>query len=228
MNPYGSLYYDTVWTGWPRSSSYTYPHYWQGLTNDTWYKRNAEYSKGVLTWYQDYQLSMVDWAVDYTCWGAGGSLTGLTSYYKGTYAQKASSTCGYFNYYDRWSFTAPASEYAYVSIDTLTAKTTFDPAIMVTSGTCTCPVNWLYDGFTCSAAPSSGTCPSYKMMLTKGEEYDIFVLPQSACAGGWGSTIEYKIVMDTTGDPGLTLESTYAPRTALFDARIDGTATITP
>ena len=208
-------------TGWPGSSSTAYPKYWSALTNDTWYKRNASYAKGVLSWYTEYSVPIADWGIDYTC--SGGSATVGTSYYAGAYASKTSTTCGSGNYYDRWSFVAPATEYAYVSVDTLSEKTAFNPYMFLTGDGCF--MNIADESFACTYPPKwGGNCPSFKIPVTAGVEYDVFVLD----GGCPSSTIDYKIVVDTTGDPTLTLEASYMPRFMWAQARLEGEATITP
>ena len=218
-----STFYDSFWTGLPKSSTDTDPDIWIPLIADGWTGSDVSYSKGVLSWYQEYRVAIPIWEVDYTC--SGGSFTYGSSYYGGTYGAKVSTTCGNASYYDRWSFTAPTSEYAYVSVDTLSSKTTFDPYIIVTAGKSSCQVGQVNNSFACTYPSTGGSCPSIKFFANKGEEYDVIVMDLGSCAS---TTTEYKILVDTTGDPGLTQDASYAPRYMWADARIDGSATVTP
>ncbi len=69
-----------------------------------------------------------------------------------------------------------------------------------------------------------------KLYVTAGTEYEVFVTDNGFCGGGGGgsSTIEYKLVVGTTGDPGLTLESSFAPRYTWADVQIHGNALLLP
>jgi hypothetical protein len=220
----GSTYNATLWTGMPRYSTDTDPYlWWPEVVYD--HGETLSYTKGLLSWVEDnYWVSVTDWDLDYTCSGGVGSAG--SAYYAGAYGSKASTSCSYGQYYDRWSFVAPADEYAYISVDTLSDTTTFDPYFYVTDGSM-CIVGNAWDSFACTYPPAWGTCPSYRVYVTAGVEYKLMVLEAGACAGGFGGTTEYKVLVDTTGDPKLTLEETYARRYYLSEVQISGTATIT-
>ena len=130
--------------------------------------------------------------------------------------------CSKYAYYERWSFTAPADEYVYITIDTIDAATAFDPAIFVTAES-SCVLGQAYAGISCAYA-TSGDCPAYKLSTTKGETYGVIVYDHGTCAS---STADYLILMAASADPLLTLEADDAGSPGVrWRVEFTGTATI--
>jgi len=217
----GPTTYDVLFAGMPYTSSATYPGSWSPMVYDTSFRGYAAYSKDLLTWTQSYTLPIPDWKIDYTC--SGGSGVSGTSDYGGAYGSTTSMACGGGVTYDRWSFVAPATEYAYVTVDTVSDATSFNPYFFVTGDGCF--IGIADDSFACTYPPKfGGNCPSYKMSVTAGVEYDVFVLD----GGCLTKTIDYEIAIDTTGDPTLTLEGSSLPRFLWTEVDVDGSATLVP
>ena len=195
------------------------PDAWYALAFDGSSTGYATFASGVLDWDLSYEEGRGSWPI---------SFCGLT-YYGGTdftyhpskYAQKASMPCGAYTYYEHWSFTAPADEYVYISVDTLDAKTAFDPAIWVTDDT-TCYLGQSFGGLTCTYATSGG-CPNYKLLVGKGQQYSVIVYDEAKCAS---SIADYKLAVAASGDPSLTLVADDAISDLGWHVEITGTAVV--
>jgi hypothetical protein len=134
-----------------------------------------------------------------------GTYVGVPNYgaHVGPYASTASLPCSYTLYYDRWSFQAPADEYAYVTVDTIADATKFDPDMFIVDST-SCLLGNASSTFTCTYSPAIGSCGSYYLPVTKGEIYDVIVMAHTECSSTIG---EYELSVDTSSDPALTLEA---------------------
>jgi hypothetical protein len=104
--------------------------------------------------------------------------------------------------YDKWAFVAPSDGFAYLSVDTLSSKTTFDPEVAVFDSK-GCWLAWSVDpSFTCTYPPASGDCASLSLPVTKGEVYYAMVNVDGSCTS---SDAEYKLSFDVPADPGAKL-----------------------
>jgi hypothetical protein len=181
---------------------------------------SASYSKGLLTWTLglDYPGAGYAWDLTYCGWDyyAGGT---SYAYHSGAYGSKATIPCEAYASYDRWTFTAPADETIYITVDTLEAGTTFDPQITVTDDTCV--LGGAFNGFDCSYPPASGKCPSYWLDTTKGATYDVLVYSNGSCAS---TDAGYRLLLDTSADPTLTMEADDATLASALRIDVSGIA----
>ena len=124
-------------------------------------------------------------------------------------------------HYDLWSFTGVVDGYAYVSVDTLIDKTTFNPKMIVMDDT-TCILGTADDSFECTYPPSTKhSCPSYKVSTGKRAQYHVLVQALGDCAATNG---EYLISVAAGSDPGLTQEISDAPFYDFETVSVVGTA----
>jgi hypothetical protein len=66
--------------------------------------------------------------------------------------------------------------------------------------------------------------PAYRLPVTKGEQYAVVVTTNGHCAGKTG---EYRIVVDTSFDPTLTVDADDQPRSSVYaQATITGEVTL--
>jgi hypothetical protein len=124
----------------------------------------------------------------------------------GPYVGGSTLNCGAGTMYDLWSFYSGSSEYAYVSVDTVSAKTAFDPRLYVLDDTM-CSVGLAFeeyadDDFECTYAPSLWACPAFKVSLDPKSTYYVMVISLGTCNG---TVAEYDLTVETDGDPSLTL-----------------------
>jgi hypothetical protein len=101
---------------------------------------------------------------------------------------------------------------------------TFDPLITVTDAA-TCELITVDDSFPCSEPPVVGvaSCPSARLLATKGEKYIVLVASSGHCAGAGG---DYEIVLDAPFDPSLTQTDDDRDRYLDTHVQIEGTATV--
>jgi hypothetical protein len=220
----------------PDWSAYPFPAVWAGYTHlfhgkptpPTWNTvfygydvGGAAYSKGTLDWTVHYKNDYEILADIATCGGSAGAT--LYANYGGAYTAESSIDCSLLHY-DRWTFEGVASGYAYISVDTLSDKTTFNPKLLVMDDA-TCLLGAVDDSFVCTYPPPSGwMCPAYKIPTTAGDEYYVIVEAVGSCADAVG---EYKISIDSPGgDPTLTLETADVPYWSFETLSVVGTAHI--
>jgi hypothetical protein len=214
----------------PSSDSYTNV-LWEATSADpdTWFKvaydlsprGTASYASGVLDWNLSYDEGHSAWALSF----CGAAYTGGTefTYHPSVYGSTGSMPCAAYTYYERWSFTAPQDEYVYISVDTLDVATAFDPALWVTDDT-TCYMGQAFGGLTCAYATSGG-CPNYKLLVSKGSTYYVLVYDEAKCAS---TTADYKLVVAASADPLLTLVADDALADDTRHVEITGTAAVVP
>ena len=175
---------------------------------------------------------LLEWTLDYTQFGdalatiesCGGPYVGDrgASDYGGAYVEFGSwSRCETLPY-DLWSFTARADELAYITVDTTSAATAVDTEIYVMDAA-SCYLGDADDSFECSYPPAEGSCPSYVLPVMPGDEYLILVHSFGHCES---STGEYKLTIDQTGNPALTLVASEQPYFAFQRIHVEGSANI--
>ena len=227
----GGLYSD-IWVGWADEFVGTYDTYTDivwfgfGLTGNPgpyWYSAlaydgknsSASYSGGLLDWSRQAQYIGNNLLADYTC-GAQvymGTYSADPDYYGvgspnfyGNYTAYGSLDCSYNKPYDRWSFYGVDDTYASVSVDTISADSSFDPMFYVTTDDY-CIEALGDENFDCTYPGTSGfLCPSVRFPTTKGEHYNLWVLPFRNLGFGDcdNKTADYQLWIDTKGDPSLT------------------------
>ena len=219
----GDVYSD-IWLGWSDTYTTTYGTYndllWfgygvPGYPGPYWqlalvsYNKYADYTDGLLSWSRDTQYLGNNLQVDSTC-GAGvytgiyyPPYAGSPNYY-GNYTSIGSLNCSYNKPYDKWSFYGVDDTYAAVSIDTIAPDSAFDPMFYVTTDDL-CMEAVGDENFDCSFPGTNGfLCPSVRFPTTKGEHYNVWVLPYSGGGDCDNPTADYLLWLNTKGDPSLS------------------------
>jgi hypothetical protein len=130
------------------------PEGWHGIASDDGVAGGlATYSGGILDWTSEYDDLRTSWEVE-TCDSSHYWVAPYSGSTKSGYGSKSSMPCTLKTSYERWSFTAPADEDVYVSVDTLDAGTAFDPAFWMTDDeTVRMDVGFTSDGFPAPTTP---------------------------------------------------------------------------
>lgn len=130
---------------------------------------------------------------------------------------------------DVWTLTPPAGTDVAVAVDTVSASTTFDPALWVNDvANGRCLKGFGDDNFDCTEPPPSFSCPAVRF-AAEGGVYEVVVYSEGQCAD---ALAEYAIGVEATADPSLTLQaddielSPYTFGTSYVHVEIDGTATL--
>jgi hypothetical protein len=203
--PYGSY----LWFG--AASSTGGDVYWESDIYSGLYVSSegvATHSKGLLEWslhtfeYDSYYPIAA--GASWTCFPYGGY--GLSYNSGGAYTQTSSIDC-YGRHYDLWSFVGPETGYVDLSVDTVSATTTFD-AHMILMDDAMCYMGQADDSFDCTYPPTHFGCPSYRLPTEKGSAYFVLVNAWGNCASPIG---EYVLSIDAPRDPGLSIVNADAP-----------------
>ena len=209
-------FWDDVYLGWSDAFTGYYRSYadllWLGFTaygtGPSW-QNVVAYADGVngTTSYDGGQLG---WTRAYNLYGYNGTQLYLCYYplytpgspnYGGAYTGSGSLDCSYVTPYENWTFQGVDNGYAYISVDTVSKDTTFDPLFYVSSSSSdSCVTGFGNESFECAFAPTGGLCPSLALPTETGETYTVSVRPVSPCDGATG---DYEILVDTNGDPSL-------------------------
>ncbi len=191
---WGGYVYDDLWRSgfesysaaysgpygeWPEYSWGTWmsPMAWEGSETGVTFSRDGD----SLTWtwgtaYDSYVVNDVQLA----CEGTAVTVA-PTPRRIGLEAVTGTLPCA-ANSHDAWTFEAEAGDIVSISVDTVSAETTFDPMFWV-NGPDTCTIAWLDDSYACTFPPPSFSCPSGKFQATESGTYEVFVATLSACAG---------------------------------------------
>ena len=103
--------------------------------------------------------------------------------------------------YDVWSFTADGGA-VYLSVDTVSSSTAFDPFLIVTDGS-TCEWSSGDDEFDCTYPPPSYSCPSAVLPSTvSGDTFNVIVDSQGSAVSGAG---DYALYIDQGSEPSMSL-----------------------
>lgn len=84
--------------------------------------------------------------------------------------------------YDAHTFVGAAGDEVQVAVDTIDAARTFDPVAYVLGPT-DCVLAFQDSGADCTAPPTWGQCPSFKVELPEDGEYTVIVTGWSTCEG---------------------------------------------
>jgi hypothetical protein len=182
----------------------------------------ATYKAGLLEWSMDFYIPYLTYVYDngdycsYYPWHSGYTYKS----YGGAYYQD--ETLDFSTYgYDLWSFVATDST-TYVTVDTTDSKTAFDPWMFLMDDS-SCTVGAADDAFECTYPPPKYACPSYPLPTTKGSTYEVMVLPYSTHLSSLG---DYRISIDSSADPSLTLVKDDVPTRGDWHVTVSGTANI--
>ena len=219
---YAGSYPNTLLWGWG-TSQYPGPN-WTFLT----YGAGVDYSNGTISW--NLQYSQYGFTVPQQYCESYDYYGGVYNEYKnfgGNYTASGSLDCGLRVPYQTWTFTGVDDTYAYVSIDTVSAETAFDPRFFIMDSD-TCNLAVADENFECSFPPPSDYwCPAHKLETTKGEVYTVFVYPFIDCGFGDGTTGEYELYLKTNADPSLALQNEGELTPLIANVSAEGTVTIT-
>lgn len=219
---FGSSYYGIATNVLWGATGFGMPGTWYGLAYDGSVVGTATYAAGALDWTREYDDLRTSWNLVFCdpSYYAGSTYYGD---HPSSYGAEGSMPCALKTSYERWTFTSVADENVYVTVDTLDAGTAFDPAIWLTGDTaCALALAPAHDGLSCAYA-TSGDCAAYKFFATKGEQYSVLVYNEGTCAG---ATADYEILVDSSGDPSLTLEADDATAYIGWHVKITGAATV--
>lgn len=192
-------YEDLLWVGYNATSLGRPGPYWTNV---------IAYADGA--WGTTSYKNGIGWTRAYDVYGYNGTLTycGYPAFthgspnYGGAYTGTGSLNCSsYVTPYENWTFQSVDNGYAYISIDTVSKDTAFDPVLFV-SASDSCWVGYGDESFACTFPPPGGLCPSLKLPTEKGETYTVAVRPSdfNPCEVATG---DYEILVATKGDPSL-------------------------
>ena len=195
--------------------------YWRSYVYDGGTDGSATHSADLLEWTLEYTQFGDSLATIDSCGGPYVGEAG-TSDYGGAYVAYGEwSRCQTLPY-DLWSFTARQNEIVYISVDTTSPTTAVDTQIYVMDAA-SCYLGDADDSFECSFSPERGSCPSYALPVVSGDEYLVLVHSFGGCASAMG---EYKLAIEQTGDPSLTLVASEQPTFEFQRIHVEGSANI--
>jgi hypothetical protein len=216
---------NALFWGWG-TSTYPGPN-WTLLTYDGAYG-DVTYSAGTIGWslqYSQYGFSVPQQYCDY--YDYYGGIYNEYKNFGGNYTAAGSLDCGLRVPYQTWTFTGVDDTYAYVSLDTVSADTAFDPRFFIMDSD-TCNLAIADENFECSFPPPSDYwCPAHKLATTTGEVYTVFVYPFTDCNLEPGTTGDYTLYIKANSDPSLTPANEGELTPVIANVSAQGTVTIT-
>jgi hypothetical protein len=196
------------------------------ITPDSFYGAYADYTKGLLEWTWDFTRYIPPTAPS-TVYPTCGPMPFAPDYtfknYGGAYYVTDTVTFETAFGYDLWSFVA-TDAFTYITLDTTDTATAFDAAFVVYDDT-GCPIIESDDQFECTYPPPLWKCASYPLATTVGDTYKVLVHSWDVHASG-ATEGDYKLSLDASSDPGLTLEKDNVPTAGEWTIKVEGMANI--
>jgi hypothetical protein len=195
---YYQTYTDILWFGFALPG-YPGPYWQYAIAYGGGVNTSTDYTNGI-DWTRSYDVLGYNGTQLYLCYYP--SYTPYSPNYGGAYTGTGSLDCSYITPYANWTFEGVDNGYAYISVDTVSKDTVFDPLFYVSSDSSDqCVTGFGNESFECTfPAPGGLLCPSLKLPTETGETYTVSIRPNSPCDGATG---DYEILVDTKGDPSL-------------------------
>ncbi|MFH1462825.1 MAG: hypothetical protein ABIO70_00355 [Pseudomonadota bacterium] len=170
---------------------------WSAVVFDGHPSASATWQEGTLAWSYEEEVFTVAPRALSVCSFVHTSLATLAL--GGVYTAESGLDCA-GEVMDVWSFEAQGQ--VDLTVDTLSAGDSADLLLIVNDAATTCTLAVADDNFACSFPPLTGGCPAMRVELGAGGSYHAVVMSTGACTG---DLVRYRLRLDATTDPGLTL-----------------------